>query len=354
MALMFQRLARNFVKNGYFPTDSETMSRILNVLAAEENARIIDPACGEGTALAECKHHLKAAAYGIELDEERAWHAKQLLDYCIHGDLMNCLIEKQGFGLLFLNPPYGDLAADNLGETRVTQGRQRLEKVFYQKTFPLLQKGGVMVLIIPYHSLDKELSNWLARHFAGVEVYLAPEQRFKQVVIFGIRSKLYELQKDVRDRLINIGQGKLPQTLPKVWDKKPYIVPAANKAQVKFVAQRLDERQLAAVVKDNPCLWKKFQLQFHRNFADVKRPLMDLSNWHLALALAAGQISGVVESHDNRKYLIKGDTYKTQQEKYEVSENAEKRILLDKFVPVIRAIDLNRESPMYGNVLTIQ
>ena len=33
MALMFPRLARNFVKNGYFPTDEPTLERALAALA---------------------------------------------------------------------------------------------------------------------------------------------------------------------------------------------------------------------------------------------------------------------------------------------------------------------------------
>ncbi|PMR73989.1 hypothetical protein C1H69_15055 [Billgrantia endophytica] len=32
MALMFPRLARNFIKNGYFPTDEPTLERCLNAL----------------------------------------------------------------------------------------------------------------------------------------------------------------------------------------------------------------------------------------------------------------------------------------------------------------------------------
>ena len=32
MALMFQRLARNYAKDGYFPTDAETIQRVLNAL----------------------------------------------------------------------------------------------------------------------------------------------------------------------------------------------------------------------------------------------------------------------------------------------------------------------------------
>jgi type I restriction-modification system DNA methylase subunit len=59
MALMFQRLARNFVKDGYFPTDEATMAGIASALdVAPSSVRILDPCCGEGTALAEVKHHL--------------------------------------------------------------------------------------------------------------------------------------------------------------------------------------------------------------------------------------------------------------------------------------------------------
>ncbi|MEG7018866.1 class I SAM-dependent methyltransferase, partial [Pseudomonas aeruginosa] len=32
MALMFPRLARNFAKNGYYPTDEPTLERALNAL----------------------------------------------------------------------------------------------------------------------------------------------------------------------------------------------------------------------------------------------------------------------------------------------------------------------------------
>ncbi len=55
MTLMFQRLARNFAKNGYFPTDAETTQRTLNALAPVKigRMRILDPCAGEGVALAD-------------------------------------------------------------------------------------------------------------------------------------------------------------------------------------------------------------------------------------------------------------------------------------------------------------
>ena len=45
MALMFPRLARNFIRNGYFPTDEPTLERALSALAPSPGSMsILDPA----------------------------------------------------------------------------------------------------------------------------------------------------------------------------------------------------------------------------------------------------------------------------------------------------------------------
>ncbi|HCF0184274.1 TPA: class I SAM-dependent methyltransferase, partial [Pseudomonas aeruginosa] len=54
MALMFPRLARNFAKNGYYPTDEPTLERALNALMPSDGPMcILDPCAGEGVAIAE-------------------------------------------------------------------------------------------------------------------------------------------------------------------------------------------------------------------------------------------------------------------------------------------------------------
>lgn len=50
---------------------------------------------------------------------------------------MDTMISRQAFGLLWLNPPYGDLARDTSGNLGYEgKGRARLEKLFYQRTLP--------------------------------------------------------------------------------------------------------------------------------------------------------------------------------------------------------------------------
>src|SRR5688572_16377844 len=95
MALMFRRIARNFARNGYFPTDEPTLERVLTALAPSPGPMcILDPCAGEGVAIAEVAHALgrdQVTAYAVEYDLDRATHARALVDHCLHSDLMDTL-----------------------------------------------------------------------------------------------------------------------------------------------------------------------------------------------------------------------------------------------------------------------
>lgn len=371
MALMFQRLARNFIKNGYFPTDEETTARILATVAPSDGPmRILDPCCGEGVALAEAAHHLVAAGQGtvesfaVEYNEERAYHAKTLLDRCIHADLMDTVIQPRSFGLLWLNPPYGDLVSDQVAASAAKwKGRKRLEKLFYERTIGSLQFGGVLVLIVPHYALDREFATWIARHCSSVQVFRGATDQFKQVVVFGVRKPVSEgVDTAARDLLVGIGAGdRQAPVLPESWDGPHYTVPVAPQGEPKFFTLRLDPKQLAdETQRTGPTLWDRFVTTFQSGAQEHRRPLRALSRWHLALALSAGQISGAVRSSDGRTFLVRGDTHKEKEVRveHEVNERTgdtrETRIHLDRFVPVVRAIDFTPGSETFGEVLTIR
>jgi len=369
MALMFPRLARNFIKNGYFPTDEPTLERALSALAPSAGPMcILDPCAGEGVAIAEAAHALgreQVSAYAVEYDAERASHARRLVDRCLHGDLMDTLISRQAFGLLWLNPPYGDLSRDvdgNIGYQG--QGRARLEKLFYQRSLPLLQYGGVLVFIVPAYVLDAELVGWLTRHFADLRIYRAVETQFKQVVIFGRRARQRDQASDeakaARGRLLQVGLGDIEaEELPSEWPFLPYSVPAAQAEPEHFYRVTLEPEQFADEVQRLQGLWPTLDTHLGAAQQSLRPPARALSHWHLALALAAGAISGVVPSKTGKVLVVKGDTHKEKSLTTEYTERedgsiAETRILTDKFVPVIRAWDMTPGSPTRGQVLTIR
>ncbi|MBL8510655.1 MAG: SAM-dependent methyltransferase [Betaproteobacteria bacterium] len=366
MSLIFQRLARNFIKNGYFPTDEVTLGRILNALSCgKQPIRICDPCCGEGVALAEVQQHLgqlgaDVIAYGVEYDHERAWHAKELLNVVTHADIHDVQITPRSMGLLFLNPPYGDVVSDKAG-TGDRSKRDRLEKVFMRRTLSLLQWGGVLVLIVPHYVLDEEFAALLARNFDHVKAFMAPETRFKQAVVMGCKVRSGQPNAEA---LVEIKRAFDGQALvfPDEWIEAPYQVPAMNSADsFAFQTLKIDVDQFAAELErfQKEMLWPQFNFHFSHGNKVPRRPLRDLSRWHLALALAAGQISGLVTSADGqRRLLIKGNTFKGKNKSVERTIDDDGNVtetitLTDKFVPVIRAIDFS-PGPHYGAVVTIQ
>ena len=366
MALMFSRLANNFAKNGYYPTDAGTVERSLGALDfTGPNLALLDPCCGEGTALAEIKHCLSEAgasvqAYGVEYNAERAWHAKTLLDVVAHSDVNDMTIKVRSFGLLFLNPPYGDLVADKASLSETTTGRKRLEKVFFQRSHPWLAFDGIMVLIVPHYVLDNEFATMIAKSYRDVRVFMAPEQQFKQCVIFGIKRKSDRLDSKIVEQLEAVGLGQLPPELPEYWSEPKYEIPECKETPA-FVVARVTAEELDQELKtwQRDTLWPQFNSYFGSIHKKHRPPLRDLSNWHLALALAAGQVSGIVTSKVGRILLIKGDTHKdkvvkiTYEETGKKGELREVRTHTDRFVPTIRAIDFS-PGAMYGNLVTIQ
>ncbi|WP_186207384.1 DUF6094 domain-containing protein [Burkholderia gladioli] len=369
MALMFPRLARNFIKNGYFPTDEATLERALSALAPVTTPTcILDPCAGEGVAIAEAAHALGRAqvqAFAVEYDAERAHHARPLVDCCLQGDLMDTLISRQSFGLLWLNPPYGDLSKDINGNIGYQgQGRARLEKLFYQRSLPLLQYDGVLIFIVPSYVLDAELVGWLTRHFADLRIYRAVETQFKQVVIFGRRVRQRDQASDavktIRQRLLQIGRGDIEaDELPLEWPFLPYAVPSSSSGPEHFYRVTMEPGQFADEVGRLQGLWPALDTHLGAAQQRLRPPARALSQWHLALALAAGAISGVVRSKSGRTLVVKGDTHKEKTLQTEYTERddgsvAETRILTDKFVPVIRAWDMTPGSATCGDVLTIR
>jgi hypothetical protein len=126
---------------------------------------------------------------------------------------------------------------------------------------------------------------------------------------------------------------------------------------VKFTYTVVEPEQLAEEVRRLPGLWSQFELRFAQRAQPHRPPLRALSRWHLALALAAGQVSGPVRSDDGRVFVVKGDTHKEKVAKVEIEETddsvTEIRTLTDVFVPTIRAIDFT-PGPGFGRVLTIR
>ena len=378
MTLMFSRLARNFIKNGYFPTDEETLRRIISMLRCSGSGshRILDPCCGEGTALADLRQGLidtaaeedadgqvpDIEALGIEFDQERAWHAKRYLGRVIHSDFHDVVVKARSIGLMFLNPPYGygvtDHANGNAGSVDAEKA-ERLERTFLFKCTPLIAYGGILVFIVPHYALDDEIRAHMARNYQDVQAFMAPEQKFQQCVIAARRRKAGNANKQVQEMLARVKADDAVPVLPQEWVDHPYVVPAVAEQEFTFHAVRIDAPQLGHELDRyrSQLLWEGFDAHFRRSAGACRPPLRELTPWHLALSLAAGQVTGRFRSAEGREFLLKGDTFKHKQRSVamEVNEKGEASqviTMLDRFVPVINAIEFTPDHRL-GQIVKI-
>ncbi|WP_230971739.1 DUF6094 domain-containing protein [Nitrogeniibacter aestuarii] len=370
MALIFPRLARNFIKASYFPTDMQTLEGIASMLDPSTSAkvRMFDPCCGEGSALRFLadgfrSEHSDVETLGVEYDAQRAYHSKEILDRVVHSDIHDVTITPNSVSLLFLNPPYGAVVNDGAMLEEKTK-QNRLEKVFYGRTVRSLMPGGVLVLIVPHYVIDEDFANKIATGFSRVQFFMAPEQEFKQCVIFGVRDRKHQPDPAIRQMLLAAacGEGNV-RTLTPDGLHEPYPVPSVPDARIResrFFAQRLDANQVTQEIEAHikMTMWPQFDARFSRGALGTRRPLKALGPWHLALALAAGFIAGIVESN-GRRLLIKGDTVKTKDRKVEFSEDDDGNVsetitLTDRFVPAIRGIDLTPGSESRGAIITVK
>lgn len=363
--LMFCRTARNHVQNGYFPTDSTTLDGIkkrLDIMG--KHVRIFDPCCGEGHALAELADHLTengamCQSYGVELNAERAKSAKVRLNHVVQADIENCLLQARSVGLLFLNPPYGFNPKDQLSNDKA----ERMEEMFFSQTASTLQNHGILVLIVPTQSLTERFTAEIARYFTQLRMFKAGVDTYNQMVIMGIRPPTGTVigKKQAQE------QQKLLQAVeiaPELSDETDfwYEVPQAVSKPFRPLNFQLNAEILEQelTIAHNQTLWVHFNQWFSEDLHQEKRrPLCQLGQWHTALALAAGQVSGKVYADDGRCLLVKGATYKTKvvtaSEEYDDKGNLTvTTVSLDRFVPSIRAINLTVQSPDYGQILTIK
>ncbi len=157
MAVMHPRVAHNYLKDGYYPTDEATLAEIAKRLRFKAGTqRLLDPCCGEGKALAQLAshidHHEQSAlhTYGVELDEARAVTASQCLDSVLRSNAFDTQIGSGSQTLLFLNPPYGAVVTDQVDKQH--RDMARLEVQFTQRLLPTLKRDGVLALVVPYLS----------------------------------------------------------------------------------------------------------------------------------------------------------------------------------------------------------
>jgi hypothetical protein len=337
------RLA-NMEAAGFYACPPAVTDLILTYITAPHGGRILDPCAGEGVALATLAEKLSLDPFGVELHEGRAKTARETVNRLIatrtandesdtivsattrilHDSYLSLVTSRGGYNLLYVNPPYDHDDEDG-----------RLEYQWLVHTRPWLQKGGVLVWVVPQHMLRfRKATRYILSWYDRVQIFRFPDdtyEQFKQIVLFGVhRSKAVAPDGEMVEKLAQLALGKemlppltaVPEpiyTLPPLTVKR-----TAFKFRSHFVdpADALTEaRQMGASTKPT---WRE-HLDPGSTHVPL-RPLTPLKIGHMNSVIAAGHLNNQVLADDacaeqgrsNERLLIKGRSYKvTRAEEFE-------------------------------------
>jgi len=283
-------------KLGFFPLPVAEAARLKNCLACTSDFSALDPCVGDGVAFTQLLHGVSARRYGIEIDANRAAHARALGIETVQANAMDVRCPAEAVSLLYLNPPYDWESGES--------NNQRLELVFLEHSYRWLKAGAVLVFVIPQLRLAK-CARLLSEHFTDLRVFRLTEPaclQYKQIVVLGTRRKRHSKVSDA-DLLDGVRYLEVLATkseLEPLGDnpKIQYEIPASEPVVLTHVGIPLDEvedllLESAAYRQAGRVLLPKLN--------DVKgRPLTPLHGGHVGLLCTAGMLNGVFGEGEDR------------------------------------------------------
>jgi 16S rRNA G966 N2-methylase RsmD len=322
-------------KMGYYPTPDETLEYIRMKIKLSQDSVILDPCCGEGYAVFNTSFNysnrynktvnedVKAKAYGIELDTQRALTANENLDKVLCGSIYETVIRPlECFSMLYLNPPY-----------EYEKG-ERMEYLFLKHSYKWLMKGGLLVYLVPEHILKiKKLSDWIARRYDEIQIYRFARgdyPKFKQVVLFGIK------------RQSEVEEGTFPQAPyshieDTISDGSNFVysVSPGHEPQV-FELQGIRQKEIDAYRDTAMKNIMETLYGIQKSDKRILSPLFPLRKGHLVSLLMSGVLNGKLNSN-GIQLVFKCFTERQRTERQDYTN--EKKITTDTYISGIRVIE---------------
>jgi len=337
--------AASKAKKGYYKTPTHLIPLIAQYLDARwpDKARVLDPCCGTGEALALLGDALgleRTQLYGNELDEVRFRECGQYGINAVCGDA-NYELETPlyAYSLMYLNPPYDDEG----------DGEGRTEAKFLGRCLGFVRRNGIVILVVPLDVLArKELYERIPYILKDVRVFRFPEEdyeAFRQVVLIG-RASRGKSKTDV-EQFQTEAQGF--RTLGDDLDERFIVPDGRNISPFPFYSRNLLQDQIDAMMQNRVVkrmLWQGLPVA-----DDMKvQTLMPLRSGHQALMLASGMMDGAYKDPETGNLLvISGKTERKKSEKETTDGDTTIKTIRYTPTPIVKA--LNVTASVEGNGL---
>jgi len=312
----------------FYPTDPGLVETLASWFKVEKQARIVDPCCGKGDALAlfASRFDPKPVTSGIEISYSRSAEAAQKLDLVLTTSFYDVSSDAnwspRSVGLVFNNPPYDWSHLEEM--TKFGNRRHiRHEREFIERSTPKIVPGGHHIIIIPRAMLGGEellgsgSEDRIARHLLGwfekVIVCRADNddwKRFSQVVVLAL-NKRAEYAHPTKEEMAAITQYaaddiEIPIIQP---GNGEFVIPPIPDGKFVFTYKPNDPNEIVRLGKLNsPLKTPEYErLVYVRPLGAPFRPATPLKIGHISM-LISGQETGILRLTDEsgKAIAVKG------------------------------------------------
>lgn len=294
----------NKIRMGFFATPERQTTYLKELIDFTANCSVLDPTCGEGEVLHQlcADREAEITTYGVELDNQRAMKAKELLTHAMQAPIESMVISNNSFGMTYVNPPY-DFSIKGSDH----ESAERKEYRELRRATKYLKNNGIMIYVIPaYRFADEKIASFLSWNFADVGVLRFTDEDyedFKQVVFIGKKSNAEYQNEALQKFLLNLDDETFVKskvnTLKQLNGHKKWKVPGGA-TKVKTFYTRLENKEyFVSSIRNSKGFQTLINRAKPRELVIGGQPIINLSQGDIALLLASGAINGVIGKGDD-------------------------------------------------------
>lgn len=314
----FGRTLLNESKMGAYYTDishCEDISKFLEY--PDEEIDVLEPSCGDCSAVLTVTKKAKANIYGVELNDTTYKECLSLqkegkLKKVVNADFVTGVRvdfnENTKFNLCFSNPPY------------MNDSNERLEKIFLREITNYLSNGSVLIWIVSESTYLQDLK-YILSNYELKYVYRfrkSEYEKWHQVVAFLVKKKREMASAEMVAEVAKLTLCELP----KDFDGEKIKVKATGDNIKIFESKRFDINVASKFLEENQPFVEKDITDFYESALKQKEfltntkktPLTNLSDGHIALAITCGEGQGEVGSKEDKNLHLMRGTCKVVEE----------------------------------------
>lgn len=302
------------------------------------NVTLFEPNCGQGDAFQYMEND-KLMHYGIEKSNDIAL-AKEHAFKVVKGEIRGSKIKNDAFDVLIAKCSIKSTLAENM-TMRSTISKP--EKEFMYGVNKYVRTNGIVMFMIPYYRMYKDICDHIAKNYTNINIYKATGaywQEKKYVYIYCQKSATKEVDEDGYNKLRKSFNPSLITEFNSDIELN-YRMPQSYIEIDCFKGSVLDMDELHDIVNLSGAMDSFFESQKIEKIGDGNiKPLLPFNIGQLGLVLTSGCLDGIIDEGDGNFHLVKGKVSKKSEIKssvvdgiYEESETISNRVEINILLP---------------------